>query len=72
MLVEVEKMTSQKYNLENLNSRQSMANNVLQKQLEESQQCYQELQLTIGKAVTSSVEYVELRDRYKQTLVEMR
>ena len=72
LLEEVHKLTDQKYHLELLNSRAQVANNMLQKQYEESQQTVDEIRQGISQAVTSSIEYIELRDRYRNSLLEMR
>ena len=53
-------------------NRIQVANNMLNKQLEESEQCLEEMRQSMTQAVTSSVEYIELRDRYRKTLIEMR
>lgn len=45
---------------------------MLTKQLQESEQLMEEMREGMTQAVTSSVEYVELRDRYRRTLLEMR
>ena len=53
-------------------NRLQVANNMLTKQLQESEQVMVEMREGMTQAVTSSVEYVELRDRYRKTLLEMR
>ena len=53
-------------------NRLQVANNMLTKQLQESEQVMEEMREGMTQAVTSSVEYVELRDRYRKTLLEMR
>jgi hypothetical protein len=45
---------------------------MLSRQLEESEQYLQEMREGMAEAVTSSTEYIELRDRYRRVLVEMR
>lgn len=53
-------------------NRVQIANNMLTKQLQESEQMIEEMRESMSQAVTSSVEYMEMRDRYRKTLLEMR
>jgi len=50
-------------------NRLQIANNMLTKQLQESEQIMEEMRESMSQAVTSSVEYMELRDRYRKTLL---
>jgi hypothetical protein len=61
-----------KYGLEGEVRAARVANGVLVKQLEENQQEMAEIRDSVHKAVTSSYEYVELRERYRKMLLEYR
>ena len=61
-----------KYGLEGELRAAKVANGVLVKQLEENGQEMAEIRDSVHKAVTSSYEYVELRERYRKMLLEYR
>lgn len=72
LLVELERLIELKYGLEGELKAANVANAVLTKQLEENEQEMAEIRESVHKTVTSSFEYVELRERYRKMLLEYR